>query len=165
MFRDMEQSPLPPIAEYAPCHQVLGRKIFGTAAAGLAWFLATVAGRARAQDWEYFRDVLPVHLMLAAIIGAYLVYLSYALYRTLGADYRVRRTGEGLAIRGEGRSWALRWEDIHRVRFGDLYLKLDTTQGRIEVPFIPRDAQREIFLCHHRAVGLRPDPGRFLANR
>lgn len=151
--------------EYAPRHAVLGRKLLGVGAAAFAWFAGFVALRAHRQDWAYFRDVLPVHLLLAGMIGAYLVYLSYALYRTLGADYRIRRTDAGLAIRGEGRVRELRWEDIRQVRFGDLYLKLDTTQGRIEVPFIAREAQREIYRCHHRAVGLKPDPGRFFAER
>jgi len=161
----MDTAPSPVAVEYAPRHAVLGRKVLGVASAALVWFGAFIAVRAHEQDWAYFHDVLPVHLLLAGMIGTYLVYLSFALYRTLGGDYQIRRTEAGLAIRGDGRVRELRWEDIRQVRFGDLYLKLDTTQGRIEVPFIPREAQREIFHCHHRAVGMKPDPGRFFARR
>jgi hypothetical protein len=161
----MEPTPASPAIEYAPRHAVLGRKILGLALLGAAWFALCVATRAREHDWAYFRDVLPVHLLLAGMIALYLVYLSFALFRTLGADYRIRLTDAGLVVRGEGAIRELHWEDIRRVRFGDLYLKLETSQGRIEVPFIPREVQREIFRRHHRAVGLRPDPGRFLARR
>jgi hypothetical protein len=161
----MESAAIPLCAVYTPQHRVLGRKILFLALLGLAWFVVTVLGRWREHDWPYFRDVFPVHVMLAGLIGAYLVYLSYALYRSLSTDYRIERSEIGLTVRGEGQVRVLRWEDIRQVRFGDLYLKLDTVNGRIEIPFIRREDQREIYRFHHRAVGLRPDEGRFLARR
>jgi hypothetical protein len=154
-----------PCTVYTPRHGVLGRKILGLALLGLACFGLSVLARWREHDWSYFRDVFPVHLMLAALVGAYLVYLSYALYRGLGNGFAIHRTAAGLTVHGDGRVWELHWEDIRQVRFGDLYLKLDTVDGRIEIPFICREDQREIYRCHHRAVGFRPDPGRFLAGR
>ncbi len=154
-----------PDAVYTPQHRVLGHRILGLALLGLAGFALSVLARWREHDGAYFHDVFPVHLLLAGLIGVYLIYLSYALYRSLGADFTIRRTPAGLIVHGEGQTRELRWEDIRQVRFGDLYLKLDTTSGRLEIPFICRDDQREIYRCHHRAVGFRPDPGRFLARR
>ena len=149
-------------AVYTPHHRVLTGKILGLGLLALAWFGVCVLSHVHDRDWVYFRDVFPVHLMLAALIGAYLPYLSFALFRSLAAGYVIRRSERGLVIEGEGKVHDLRWEDIRQVRFGDLYLKLDTAAGRLEVPFIRRDDQREIYRQHHRAVGFRPDPGRFL---
>ena len=152
-------------AVYTPKPRVLARRLLGVGLLLLGWFVGSVLVRVHQADWPYFRDVFPVHLLLAGMVALYLVFLSQALFRSLAADYVIRRTPAGLRIEGEGNVWDLHWEHIRQVRFGDLYLKLETVQGHIEVPFIGREEQCEIFRCHLRAVGLRPDPGRFFAPR
>jgi len=150
---------------YVPHRSVLSRILFGLGFLALGGFGLHVLLRAHDRDWTYFHDVFPVHLLLAGLIAAYLPYLSFMLFHSLAAGYVIRRTAGGLVVEGEGKVHDLRWEDIRQVRFGDLYLKLETTRGRIEVPFIRSEDQREIYRCHHRAVGFRPDAGRFLATR
>lgn len=149
---------------YRPRLEVVARPVYGLGLLALAGFALSVVMRLAERDWAYFHDVFPVHLMLAAFIGAYLPYLSYALFRSLAGGCSLRRTSRGLVVGLEGRVHDLPWEAIRQVRFGDLYLKLDTASGRLEVPFIHRDDQRDIYRRHQRAVGFRPDPGRFFAN-
>ena len=149
--------------EYRPRLEVVARPIHGLGLLALGGFALSVLMRLAERDWAYFHDVFPVHLMLAAFIGAYLPYLSYALFRSLSRGCSLRRHARGLVVGLEGRTHDLPWETIRQVRFGDLYLKLDTAAGRIEVPFIHRDDQREIYRWHQRAVGFHPEPGRFFA--
>ncbi|MBN2450570.1 MAG: hypothetical protein JXR77_09270 [Lentisphaeria bacterium] len=157
--------PTPEQTEYRPASSVLTLKAAVLGLVALLWFAVYVGLRFVRGDTVYFREVFPVHLLLAAAIGLYGVYLVCAMFRTLAHGYRVLRSRDGLEIHGEDRVWRLPWQDIRRVRFGDLYLKLDTAAGLVEVPFIRREDQREIYRCHHRAVGLQPDEGRFLPGR
>ena len=147
---------------YLPQRRVLGRKILELSLLAFACFVVSVLVKIHRGDAVYLREVLPVHLLAAALIGTYLVYLNYALFRGLSMGYRLTRHAEGLEIEGEGEVFFLTWSDIRQIRFGDLYLKIDGYERRFEIPFIPRDQQREIYRCHHRAVGLCPDKGRFL---
>lgn len=158
----MDQADIQTATVYVPRRELLSRRIFTLGAIGFAWFAIYAGCRWYKGDPAYFASVFPVHVLLAGMIGAYLVYLDFMLFHTLARGYRIERRPSGLVVEAEGRIHRLDWEDIRGIRFGDVYLTIASTQGTVQVPFIPREAQREIYRCHQRARGLVPDPGRFL---
>ena len=158
----MEAPPATVTATYRPDRRVLSRKILALGIVGFAVFTGSVLMKLHHRDAMYLHDILPVHLLIACFTGLYLVYLNYTLFRSLAADYHVIRDAHGLEIHGEGKVTRLVWDDIRQIRFGDLYLKIDAYEGRFEIPFMPRNVQREIYRCHQKAAGMRPDRGHFL---
>lgn len=146
-----------------PKRSDLSQKVLTLGMIALAGFIVYAVFRWRAGELMYFVETFPVHLMLAGFIGAYLIYLTQALYHTL-SDIREIICGPcGIEIHRKKSVSRFTWNEVEHVRLGDLYLKLDTSSGRVEIPFISRTDQRTVYRFHNQRVRFMPDHGRFLA--
>lgn len=146
-----------------PKISVLGHKVLTLGTLALAGFAFYVLLRWREGDSRYFVETFPVHLLLAGLIGIYLIYLTYALYHTLSTTRKIICDASGLEIHFRECVVRYAWAKIEHVRLGDLYLKLDTVGGRVELPFLSREDQRIIYRFYNERVRFMPDKGRFLA--
>lgn len=99
----------------------------------------------------------PTHLLFVSLIIAYLLYLNKALFHTLGRGHRIEESDDGLRITLPDDVIILRWDEIERVEFGEVYLTIRARGRKIEIPFIPKAKQRELYRKHFGETGLTPN--------
>lgn len=99
----------------------------------------------------------PAHFLFISLIIAYLLWLNKAMFHTLGRGHRIEETGNGLRITTPDDVTSLSWEEIERIEFGEVYLTIRAQRRSIEIPFIPKVKQRELYRKHFRVTGLTPN--------
>ena len=108
--------------------------------------------------WPAVEELLPIQAFFLVLLVGYLLFLRRALFVALAHGCEVRADEDDVEIKTLDQSCSTSWEAIRRIELGDLQVRFHLSSRRpLEVPFLTRADQREIFHMHFQKTGLRPN--------